>query len=488
MKTVLHRVCLSFALALCAVGLVACGGGNTSVTTLLCSTTPDCSVTGPTVGAPFLQKVNNLEVTVDSGPANLFSMPTNVLYASVTVCAPGARPTDLPRAKCATIDHVQVDTGSVGLRILASKVAALGLVPVELAASAGTAGVAGQAHECYPFVVGGLWGPTAVADVGLGEQWATALPIQLIQDDPAAAVQAPLDCYNAVNGQVLGSASALGSNGILGIGSVTLDCGKLCLDSHYVNSYVQYYSCPPAASSALQCTPAAVAANLQVFNPVAALGKDPGNNNLADNNGVVLVLPAIPEGGAAKVNGELIFGINTRNTDASKRSVSNQLSLGANRIQLGVDWQNNLSAHGFDSYLSVTTQYNGNTIYNSYLDTGTNGLFFSDSSITRCSAPAPGEASWYCPLSALSKLASVSDGDRPGQNVAQVFFTVGNAGTLAQSITALAGMAGAPATSASSAASFSWGLPFFYGRRVSLSIWDPAARDPLFASSPWYSF
>ncbi len=484
----LCRFDFPLAWAICLACLAACGGGDSSVTTLRCSASPDCSVTGPTVGAPFVQKVNNMEVTVDSGPAHLFAMPTNVLYANVTVCAPGARPTDGPSTKCATIDHVQVDTGSVGLRILASKVAALGLVPVELSSSAGTAGVAGQAHECYPFVVGGLWGPTAVADVGLGEQWASALPLQLIQDDPGAAVQAPLDCFNAVNGQVLSSVSALGSNGILGIGSVTLDCGALCLDKHYVNSYVQYYSCPPAASSALQCTPAAVAANLQVFNPVAALGKDPNNNNLADNNGVVLVLPALPETGAAKVNGELIFGINTRSTDASKRSISNQLAAGANRIQLGVDWQNSLSTHGFDSYLSVTTQYNGNTIYNSYLDTGTNGLFFSDSAIARCAAVAAGEASWYCPLSALSKSATVSDGDRPGQNAAKVFFTVGNAGTLAQSITALAGMAGAPAASDGSAASFSWGLPFFYGRRVSLSIWDLAARDPIFSTSPWYSF
>ena len=479
------------ALLACLVLLVACGGGaDSSVTTLRCSNAPDCSLTGPTVGAPFVQKVNNLEVTVDAGPANIFSLSTNILYASVTVCAPGDRPTDLPAGKCARIDHLQVDTGSVGLRILASKLAGLGLIPVELAASAGTTGVAGQAHECYPFVVGGLWGPTAVADVGLGEQWARALPLQLIQDDPAAAVQAPLDCFNAVNGQVLSSASALGSNGILGIGSVTLDCGVLCLDRHYTNSYVQYYSCPPNATSALSCSPAAVAANLQVFNPVAALGRDPANNNLADNNGVVLVLPEIPSTGASQVNGELIFGINTRSTDSSRRSVSNQLAPGAKQIHLGVDWQNSVSPHGFDSYLSVSTEYQGRTIYNSYLDTGTNGLFFSDSSIELCGAAVPGVASWYCPRSPnlLTKSAAISDGDRPGQNQAQVSFLVGDAGTVAQSITAFAGMAGAPAPSATSVPSFSWGLPFFYGRRVTLSIWDPGAKDPLYSSGPWYSF
>jgi hypothetical protein len=316
--------------------------------------------------------------------------------------------------------------------------------------------------------------------VGLGEQWATALPVQLIQDDASAAVQAPMDCFNAVNGQILSSASALGSNGILGIGSVTLDCGALCLDNHYANSYVQYYSCPRGATSALSCYPAAVGANLQVFNPVAKLGKDPANNNLADNNGMVLALPAVPDTGAAKVIGELIFGINTRS--------SNQLPLNARRIHLGVDWQNSLSTHGFDSYLSVTTQFNGQTIYNSYLDTGTNGLFFTDSSIAPCNAPVTGQATWYCPTTQLTKVALISDGDRPGQNPVEVSFIVGDLGSVAGFNTAIPGLAGAPANLPGSASSFSWGLPFFYGKRVSLSIWDPASKDPLYSASPWYSF
>ena len=485
----LRRVCSGLVLVVCLAVLSACGGADTTVTSLRCSGATDCSVLGPTVGAAFVQKVNNLEVTVDSGPTDLFSLNlTNILYATVTVCAPGARPTDGLLAKCKTIDHVQVDTGSVGLRVLASKVAGLGLIPVELGASAGTAGVAGQAYECYPFVVGGLWGQTAVADVGLGEQWASTLPIQVIQDDTAAAVQAPQNCIDAVNGEVLSSADKLGSNGILGIGSVTLDCGRLCLDNHYANSYVQYYSCPASASSALQCTPAAVAANLQVFNPVAALGKDPANNNLADNNGVVLVLPSVPETGAAKVNGELIFGINTRSTDVGKRSISNQLAIESKRILLGVDWQNSLSAHGFDSYLNISTEYNGRIIYNSYLDTGTNGFFFYDSSIALCSTPITHLSTWYCPPTQLPKSAVLSDGDSPGLNALTVSFLVRDSGTVLPSSTALPGMAGAPADPLTSAASFSWGLPFFYGKRVLLSIWDPDAADPLFSTSPWYSF
>src|SRR5262249_39105922 len=53
---------------------------------------------------------NVLPVTVGAGPANV--APAQA-FASVTVCAPGT-------TNCQTIDGVEVDTGSTGLRILAS--------------------------------------------------------------------------------------------------------------------------------------------------------------------------------------------------------------------------------------------------------------------------------------------------------------------------------------------------------------------------------
>jgi hypothetical protein len=475
----------------CGLALLAgCGGGaDSSVTTLQCTPAP-CSVAGLEVSLPnpFVQQFNNLQVVVDSGPANIFSLVANVLYATVTVCAPGARPGDPPPSKCATIDHVQVDTGSVGLRIVASKVGSLGLIPVNLAATGTT--VAGQAHECYPFVIGGLWGPTAVADVGVAQQWATSVPMQLIQDDPQAAIQVPADCSKAVNGTVLSSVSALGSNGILGIGSVTLDCGEKCRLGNYVDpidpskSFVQYYSCPPGAASVLNCSAAAVGANQQTYNPVAALPKDPSNNNLADNNGVVLMLPPVLGLGAAKVHGELILGINTR--------PNNQLDAGASKVHLGVDFHNN-----YKSYLNVTTQYNNQTIYNSYLDTGTNGLFFTDNAITRCPSTAPAPISpWYCPALPLKQSAIVADGGNlPLQNPVTVLFNVGNANNyFLTSNTAFGDLVGAPDAATASAPSFSWGLPFFYGRRVALSIWDPCpttapcSKDPEYSAAPWYSF
>ena len=54
--------------------------------------------------------VNNvLPIVVDAGPTGNYA---NGAFATVTVCAPGT-------SSCQTIDHVLVDTGSVGLRLLA---------------------------------------------------------------------------------------------------------------------------------------------------------------------------------------------------------------------------------------------------------------------------------------------------------------------------------------------------------------------------------
>ena len=435
------------------LALSGCGGGGAdSTVTNITGPGLNASLASAAVSVPFVQRSNNLSVAVEAGPSNGFSLTpnANILYATVKVCVPG------DPSQCQTIDHVQVDTGSVGLRVLASKVTQLHLPAVALPS--------GPVWECYPFVIGGLWGSTAVADVLLGAESARALPIQLIQDDQGAAIQAPLDCANAANGQILSSSSAMGSNGILGIGSVTLDCGLMCLLGNYAGSYVQYYSCPKEAKSAASCTPAAVPANIQVYNPVAAFA--------SDNNGVILTLPAVTGLGASTASGELIFGINTQ--------TNNQLSASASRVRLGVDWHTNP-----DSYMNVTTRYKGQTIRNSYLDTGTNGLFFTDNSATptpRCS-----NSSWYCPTSTQRQTATIADGDNLlPQNTMEVQFNVGNAEALFLTTNAAFGdLAGAPPSASSTVApSFSWGLPFFYGRRVYLSIWQQAGA----VNGPWYAW
>ena len=431
-----------------AVLLASCGGGD-STTTTITGTGLNSLGLSPAVQTAFTQADNNLRVVVKDGPHGFqLSANANVLYATVTVCKPGGNPA-IPN-ECVTVDNVQVDTGSVGLRVLASKVKSLNLPPVELTSSPVT-----RAWECFPFVIGGLWGQNAVADVVMGKQTATVVPVQLIEDDPKAAVQAPLDCNKAADGNILSSDTALGSNGILGIGSTTLDCGVGCVAGNYTNSFVQYYSCPQGATSSAACTAAAVPANLQVYNPVAALPT-------RYNNGVVLKMPAVTHPGAATASGELIFGLDS--------AANNTVPVSATKVFLGVN-------PATDSYLNVTTVYGGRTILSSYLDTGTNGLFFTDNTLIRCNG-----ATWYCPAKTIDATAQISDGDNAALNPVKVAFQIGNAEALfSTNNTAFNDAAGAtPASSAS----FAWGMPFFYGRNVYLSIWQQAGA----LSGPWYAW
>src|ERR1700730_8979817 len=84
------------------VSLAACGDGNSSSSSETTSAPPP---------------VNNVQpVIVDAGPL-INGQPAgdeDILFTTVTVCIPGT-------ATCQSIDHIAVDTGSSGLRILASQ-------------------------------------------------------------------------------------------------------------------------------------------------------------------------------------------------------------------------------------------------------------------------------------------------------------------------------------------------------------------------------
>ena len=87
--------------ALVAVLLGGCLGGN-GTTTAAPPPTPTANVT---------------TITVDGGPAAAAGQ-INHAYVSVKVCAAGST------GSCATIDHVLLDTGSTGLRLVRSVLAA----------------------------------------------------------------------------------------------------------------------------------------------------------------------------------------------------------------------------------------------------------------------------------------------------------------------------------------------------------------------------
>ncbi|HVO48474.1 MAG TPA: DUF3443 family protein, partial [Steroidobacteraceae bacterium] len=240
--------------------LAACGGGGG-----LAPATP----TGPAA--------NVQSVVVDGGPAALASSPdVDTLFTTVTICAPGST------TNCQTIDHIQVDTGSSGLRILGS------VLTLSLPVRTDSGGNA--VLECVQFLDGFSWGPVATADVQIGGESASSVPVQVIGD--AAYQTVPSACSST--GPSEDTVKTFGANGILGVGPFIQDCGSGCAT---VVSNGFYYSCVTSTN----CSQTTIEVSQQVTNPAALFA--------TDNNGVIIELPAIGASGAATVTGSLVFGI-----------------------------------------------------------------------------------------------------------------------------------------------------------------------------------
>ncbi|CAM2189792.1 DUF3443 domain-containing protein [Paraburkholderia sacchari] len=375
------------------------------------ATGPDTSSTSGTV--PQSTTPNVVAVRVAATPESA----RNMLMTSVTVCVPGT-------TTCATVDNVQVDTGSQGLRLLASALpAGFALPAVNAGASSSPAG------ECAAFGTGYTWGAVRSADVRLAGEVAPSLPIQAIADTSVPTT--PSYCRGF--GFAMINTTALRSNGILGVGTFDADCGAACVNQP--NSS-WYYACPSG-----NCTASAQPLAQQVRNPVASFA--------TDNNGVVIDLPAVPDTGQSAVSGSLIFGIGSQPNNA----------LGSATV---------LRANTVTGYVTTTTS-DGSIYPLSYLDSGSNGFFFANSALTRCGV-------WYCPSTPQSIGASIKGTDGVS---APASVSVANAQTLlASSNWAFNDLAGYNGNM------FGWGLPFFFGRRIYTAIeaqMTPAGTGPYFA-------
>ena len=410
---------LRLAQALCGLAfmglLAACGGGSGGAS-------PAAGSTTATVGAG---SANSLAVYVDTGPAGS-GYNANRLYTDVTVCPPGGA------SPCQTIPHVLVDTGSTGLRLLASAIDPA----MKLAA---VTGAGGQAMvNCVRFVDGSFgWGPVVSAHMRLGGKEATNVPIQVIAD-PALAGSA-FRCSGGGSTQIT-SASALGANGILGVGLFKEDCGSACVASATPG---HYFRCSNAACTAVVASVATLAS--QVKNPVPLFA--------SDNNGVVIDLPAASATNRSRLDGWLLFGIGTQ--------PNNQF---AGSKVLPTD------ALGY-----ITATYEGRTLPVSFIDSGSNGLFVDSTTLPACL----GGVSFYCPavLTAQAVTLTGTDGGK-----VQVDFLVENAtSSFVGGNPVLPYLVG----DFGSASTFDLGLPFFYGRRVFFGI--EGMSSPL-GTGPFYAF
>ncbi|MEM5400213.1 DUF3443 family protein [Paraburkholderia unamae] len=416
-----------WAMALCLV-LAACGGGGGSSgnggQTAQSSTPGSGTSNGGNSIDPTLGTGNVLPIRVDTSLAPSGSgYAPNLPVATVTVCLHGT-------TQCTIVSDVIVDTGSVGLRLTSSALGALAsALPQQKDSSGNVLG------ECYPFADGRyFWGPVATADIKLAGEVASNVPM-MIDGTPGGFPAAPSAC-----GVTLADTpSVIGANGILGVANLVEDCPSCTSNA----SKDIYYSCNTTTGT---CTSTAVTASAQIQNPVAVLPQD--------NNGVIVELPAISAAGQASVDGSLVFGIGTQSNN----------TFGATSVL------------GYDASLFISTQYNGQVLAESYVDSGSNGLFFADSSITPCA----GGTGWYCPTATLA-LNATAFGNTGATTPVSMSFMVANENSLAS--TRASAFNNLAATGSSR--TFDWGLPFFFGRNVYFAI---AGRTAPGGTAPYVAF
>ena len=376
-----------------------CGGGTSTTST---------TSGGSGSGGSGASGSNVVSVAINAGPA---SNGTDLLYASVTICVPGST------TQCQTIDGLQVDTGSNGLRILA---AAVTLPLTQQKDSSGN-----NIAECEEFADGETWGPVEVADVTIAGEKASSLPIQIIGGTAGnVSTTAPTSCSNL--GPIEDDVNSLEANGILGVGNFIQDCGEACAITGPQNAGL-YYTCPTTL-----CEVFAEPVANQVANPVPFFA--------TDNNGVIIQLPSL-SAPATTLTGSMIFGIGTQSNNALGSQTIYTLDLNTG---------------------TISTTFKGTTYTDAaFLDSGSNGLYFLDASTT--GLPVCTDLNFlYCPTS-TQNLAATNIGANGATGT--VNFSIGNGDTLTNNNDSAIPNLGGP-----NPQTIDWGLPFFFGRTVYVAI------------------
>ena len=385
----------------------------------------------PSSATPPPPVVNTMTVIVDTGPAAAAGA-INHAYATVRVCVPGST------TQCANVDHVLLDTGSWGLRLVRSVLAA---GTVTLSAETDSQGRA--IEECETFGGGQTWGPVALADITLAGEVATKLPVQ-VMDDTGAGAPPPATC--GANGTLLNTVAGFGANGVLGVGVFAQDCGAACVNA--ATPLPVYYGCTAAGA----CTAENIALVDQVTNPVAAFA--------VDNNGLIIDMASlINANGDTSVQGELTFGLGTQSDNPLPAT--------------------GLTVLGANASGDFTATYNGaSTVLPALIDSGTDSYAFNDPTIAVCATGS--FVGYYCPAVAPLSVFAVNLGVGANNATNKVDFAVADPNTFVAGAAAFENLAGG-----GGATNFTWGMPFFYGRKIYIGI-DQKASGAY--TGPFYAY
>jgi len=426
-------------------------GGGSSVAQQVAA----CEATLPQLQTTGLAN-NEASVIIDAGPCAYGGSPPSVFivgmanapYTSVTICVHGT-------ATCQTIDHVLVDTGSFGLRLMSSVLNTNMALPAVQVSGA-------PLFECAQFADGYAWGAVRTADIKIGGpsnvgELASGVNIEVIGD--ASAGTAPTICSNT--GAAENDVASFGANGVLGVGLFVNDCATDATCLAALQSTPLYYNCVSSGNCTAVDTPSAD----QVSDPVASFA--------ADFAGVALELPPITSAtGEENVYGTLVFGIDS---GAGNNTIPNSANV--------------YVADGFgDFYSSITSAspYGAasETCANSFIDSGSNGLFLPTSAIPTLPADKNG---WFIPTSTESLTVVVTGATGmgfPSNTSPSIPMTIANAdlslfpanggnntafndlgGTASGGGSCLTGTSNSESGS-NADAGIDLGLPFFYNRPI----------------------
>jgi hypothetical protein len=404
--------------------LCACIGGSNGTATSTVPPTPT---------------VNTLAVLVDAGPAvGVPPAPVGAVsrpYVTVKVCVPGS-------TTCTNIDHILLDTGSWGLRLVRSVLTAGG---VTLTPSTDAQGQ--NIQECATFSGGQTWGPVALADVTLAGEVAAKLPVQVMDDTNSSAKAPATSICGANTGSVHNDVPTLLANGILGVGVFAQDCGPSCVSPATPLDF--YYGCTTAGV----CTAENLGLTGQVTNPVAMFA--------ADNNGVIVNLPKLQNAnGDSSVTGQLIFGLGTQADNALPAT--------------------GLTVLGADSTTGdFNATYNGApAVLPALIDSGSDDYAFADPNMATCTSPT--WVGYYCPAVPPQSVFAVNTGVGTSTATNTVQFAIADPNSFVATATAFTGLGGGQGSTR-----FIWGMPFFYGRTIYVGM-DQTVSGTL--KGPFYAY
>ncbi|MGA3157824.1 MAG: DUF3443 family protein [Steroidobacteraceae bacterium] len=451
-----------------AAVIAGCGGGGGGG-----SSTPP---------PPVLQNVAN--VTVD-GDYNSF----NSLFVTVVICQHGST------SNCVTVDHVTIDTGSIGLRVLANSLNTLNAtfltnLPTVTATASTDANTTGPLAECEQFGGGYTWGSVRNVDITISgtNETASNIPMQVIGDlgvsQPTCAAESvtgfQLTGYTENQQTMVETANPLtnvnlGGNGLIGVSLFQWDCLECTSaaepqEGSPPTANLAYVVCPDMTGN--NCQPTTATLVQQVANPIPSF--------TTDNNGFIIDMDAVTAtaGSSTAVSGTMTFGIGTQTNNAIGTATTYQADPNTEPGVINTTWNS--------------------MVYDGLFDTGSSAYYFTNTTnptIALCGTTAP-DNEIYCPGGStaamngagttLSLQATIQDysGDASPSNT--VTFSVTNPlANYTNSTIAADNIGGTVVFNY-----FIWGMPYFYGHKLYFGIAgiDGSTSPPTLTRTPYYAF